>query len=569
MVYTVLIYKRIFIKLFLLFFTLTCLNYSQTNISVLNIGLVYSNNSEASSRNRIQYSENMKTWELFLMNNRVKYHIISDSDLDNFRFKGLDVLILPSVNVISEKGYRNLRDFTASGSGLLITGNFGAFDESGKKRDKSIMRDLGGFEIERLSERPLPSVKHSLRANSIISGNMLAGSLFNIHSSEPVFKAHGRSAWVELAGVYPDFEEKVFATETDATGLVITQFGRGRILWFGFPIYSVKFLLEDHSPSEVLLNSLNFLAGNPVIRINNFPSEYKAAVITVNFLNNPDIYSGAIADYFISAKIFTENYFDGRAAYLYESQLRNLFESGSVNLLLDPQSADGSAADIIKRAMNSFSKISGKQSLALKTGEKQYRKLISEENISSLITEDNSLLIKSGNSYKGLNSCTNIFGYPDAGDRLSIINHYKRLVNKAVDHSSLLIVSVIDEFNFSDGTKDLGFVSEVFEYMKKQEFWFTNIEELSNWMDRRKNLIINFEQKNKNSFVLSIKNANNESIEDVSLTVFAGQFTPEVRLASNSSNAYLKDSDQKKEYKLHIPEIKGTEIIQFELLIGK
>lgn len=503
------------------------------------------------------------------MNNRVKYHIISDSDLDNFRFKGLDVLILPSVNVISEKGYRNLRDFTASGSGLLITGNFGAFDESGKKRDKSIMRDLGGFEIERLSERPLPSVKHSLRANSIISGNMLAGSLFNIHSSEPVFKAHGRSAWVELAGVYPDFEEKVFATETDATGLVITQFGRGRILWFGFPIYSVKFLLEDHSPSEVLLNSLNFLAGNPVIRINNFPSEYKAAVITVNFLNNPDIYSGAIADYFISAKIFTENYFDGRAAYLYESQLRNLFESGSVNLLLDPQSADGSAADIIKRAMNSFSKISGKQSLALKTGEKQYRKLISEENISSLITEDNSLLIKSGNSYKGLNSCTNIFGYPDAGDRLSIINHYKRLVNKAVDHSSLLIVSVIDEFNFSDGTKDLGFVSEVFEYMKKQEFWFTNIEELSNWMDRRKNLIINFEQKNKNSFVLSIKNANNESIEDVSLTVFAGQFTPEVRLASNSSNAYLKDSDQKKEYKLHIPEIKGTEIIQFELLIGK
>ncbi len=569
MVYTVFTYKWILIQSLLLLFIFNGLNFSQSNISDLNIGLVYSHNSETSSRNPVQYSENMKQWELFLMNSRVKYHMLSDSDLENFRFKGLDVLILPSVNVISEKAYRNLRDFTASGSGLLVTGNFGTFDQSGKKRDKSIMRDLGGFEIDRLSDKPLTSVKHSLRANTIISGNMPAGSLFNIMGSEPVFKAHKRSALVESAGVYPDFEEKVFATETDATGLVITQFGRGRILWFGFPIYSIKFLLEDHSPSEVLLNSLHYLAGNPVIKINNFPSEYKAAVIPVNFINNPDIYSGAIADYFISNKIFTENFFNGRVAHLYENQIRKIYESGSVNLLLDPQSADESTPDIIKRGMNIVLKISEKQSLSLKTGEKHYRRLISEKNISSLITEDNSLLIKSGNSYRGLNSCVNIFGYPDAGDRLSIINHYKRLINRAVDHSSLMIVSVIDEFNFSDGTKDLGFVSEVFEFMKKQEFWFTNIEEFSRWMNKRKKLIVNYEQKNKNRLLISIENTNGESIEDVSLTVFAGQFTPEVRLASNSSNAYLKESDQKKEYKLHIPEIKGTEIIQFELLIGK
>ena len=75
------------------------------------IGIVYSEKTK-----QLIYPQNkdfypIQNWELFFLNRKISYTVINDEQLDDNDFDFLDLLILPSVEVLSENAKENLKIF--------------------------------------------------------------------------------------------------------------------------------------------------------------------------------------------------------------------------------------------------------------------------------------------------------------------------------------------------------------------------------------------------------------------------------------------------------------------------
>ena len=89
------------------FFTISSLSTAQVKIAVL-----YSKLSEQHSPNNSQnIIEEITSWELFLMQNKIPYKVIYDDDLESGIEDEFDILILPSVELISKTEMEELKKF--------------------------------------------------------------------------------------------------------------------------------------------------------------------------------------------------------------------------------------------------------------------------------------------------------------------------------------------------------------------------------------------------------------------------------------------------------------------------
>ena len=94
----------------------------------IKIGIVYSEKTKQLIYPQDKNFNPIQDWELFFLNRKISYSVVSDEMLDENDFNELDVLILPSVEVLSENAAENLFAFLKAGKGLLIFGKFDVYD---------------------------------------------------------------------------------------------------------------------------------------------------------------------------------------------------------------------------------------------------------------------------------------------------------------------------------------------------------------------------------------------------------------------------------------------------------
>ena len=100
--------------------------YAQQKIAIL-----YSDLSEKiGDINSNKVIDVITVWELFLMQENIPYSVIYDDDLESGIEGEYEILILPSVNIISNEQFEQLNNFLSSGNSIICSGSKLLFQES-------------------------------------------------------------------------------------------------------------------------------------------------------------------------------------------------------------------------------------------------------------------------------------------------------------------------------------------------------------------------------------------------------------------------------------------------------
>ena len=88
------------------------------------IAILYSELTEkVDNSNSNKVIDAITAWELFLMQDKIPYSVIYDDDLESGIDDEFDILILPTVNFISNEQMEELQNFLASGKSIISTGS--------------------------------------------------------------------------------------------------------------------------------------------------------------------------------------------------------------------------------------------------------------------------------------------------------------------------------------------------------------------------------------------------------------------------------------------------------------
>jgi hypothetical protein len=274
--------ENIFTIFFLLFTFPTSL---PQEINYINIGIVHSELTKQLLYKNDNEFYPILDWELLLLNKKISYSVIEDQDLNNFGFNEIDVLILPSVEILSDQALENLKEFLSIGKSIFIFGKLGSFDPQLKTRRPEALEILTGLKTEELSVENEISEQFFFNSNFLTqdlneeSGYLILNKLNPLYAEEIPLKTN-------ILGNYMLDGSKESNVNYSA-GATAIENEKGKILWFGFQLSQVS-LDEENKPffDQIILNAINWLAGNPLIWVNDFPAFYGSATLFSVWVDN-------------------------------------------------------------------------------------------------------------------------------------------------------------------------------------------------------------------------------------------------------------------------------------------
>ena len=232
-------------------------------------------------------------WEIFFLNHKISYEVIDDIGLDDFDFRDTDVLILPSVEVLSVDAKENLKEFLDLGGGVLILGKLGEFDEVGRRVKTDILSEISGIKANVMQNQSNTAYKLKINKSNILvksssSPNLLILNQFPIYYDEALLESSS-----VLASVNETKNES--ASSTVYPCITSVEKGNGRIIWFGFQLSQISANANETIPlSELIFNSINWLAKKPEVWINRFPDKYNSLSIFTFIVDDTKIFNEQI-----------------------------------------------------------------------------------------------------------------------------------------------------------------------------------------------------------------------------------------------------------------------------------
>lgn len=289
----------------------------------LNLVLVYPELTKTLLYNTDSKFEPTDSWELYLMSNHFNYRMIQDKYLDEINDQD-DVVIIPSLEAVTEEMIENIEEILSKGKGILITGNFAAFDAEGN-RTGEFQRKILDLQISFIAGVNSVSINHTLIGNTPFSYNLMPGFKILLQSKPELYYGARISDKSISVGSY--FPADNILPDT-LPGIISEIKLPGRLLWFGFDFVQ----LIGSERDEFLLNSFNWLASKPVSFVNYLPGEYKSAGIIYKNIERPadlnyidSSYSFQKINFFMTPAIFETS----------KAELKNLFDSSNIDVIWD------------------------------------------------------------------------------------------------------------------------------------------------------------------------------------------------------------------------------------------
>ena len=292
-------------------------SYSQTKIASL-----YSHYSEKNPDiNSHKVIDEITLWEIFLMQEKISYNVIYDSDLESGIVGDFDILVLPNVNSISEDEINSIKEFLQNGNSVLCVGSRLSLDEKGNFIGNDNTNDLFGIRVKEYFKKEL--------------------SLFQSWSLDPSFLENLNSIEIQISTKYRPLICYEFGLKASPLGLIkegknlnsaiaYGQAEKGKFIWLGFNFDDVSGgNLQEKDLRNFIKNAFNWLDKTPDIYIANFPDNKNSALV-IALQNSPNLKSDLIE------KLLK----DGREPYLLLSPEQTLAQAiktklNDDNLILD------------------------------------------------------------------------------------------------------------------------------------------------------------------------------------------------------------------------------------------
>ncbi|HAB51608.1 MAG: hypothetical protein A2315_08715 [Ignavibacteria bacterium RIFOXYB2_FULL_35_12] len=278
----------------LIFITIFCTNLSAQQKK---IALLYPQNTIAlPSENTLWLTDNFYRWELFLIQNKYKYEIIIDDDLEDGLSDEYTLLILPAAKCLTENEIRSIKEFMNEGNSILSTLGIGVFDPVGKWKGWGDLEQIFGVSFVSEITQKEGSRIHTLFGATPISSNIPPGFRLQITTYDKPVEVRIMSENTFPLGYWQNsiipFEGKNKIDNT--TSAVFGNYGKGNFVWLGFEFSAVVGAKEHQKTSNQLFkNIIHWLTDELVVQLETWPNgKQSAAVLSCdvefkfNYINN-------------------------------------------------------------------------------------------------------------------------------------------------------------------------------------------------------------------------------------------------------------------------------------------
>ncbi len=148
------------------------------------VALLYSNYSEKLlPKNSTFVHDQITFWELFFIQNKISYAVITDNDLESGLSDDYSVLVLPNSVVLSKDELNNIELFLKEGKSVFANKIVGEKDQNGKERGKEILNTLFGLSYNGVIGKTELSKVHSIKGDTPLSINVPAGFRLRVDAS--------------------------------------------------------------------------------------------------------------------------------------------------------------------------------------------------------------------------------------------------------------------------------------------------------------------------------------------------------------------------------------------------
>jgi hypothetical protein len=507
-------------------FLLTSLTISTAqSLNDITVGIVHSEKTKQLLHKNDNNFYPILDWELFFLNQKVSYKTYEDKDLDNFEFKDTDVLILPSVEILTDQALENLKEYIQLGGNLFVLGELGSVDNELNAVKPDALEKLTGLKTSGLPVANEISEKLIIGSSNILSQNISENiSLLVLNHLTPLYISEMPSSG-KLLGSY----QSIHSNDSSYFGIVSMEQGKSRIFWMGCQISQIS-LREDEKfkLEKVIDNAIKWLSGKPSVWINCLPSVHRSVTFfsfVIGNLNSPLDKQVAFAD---EADIKLNLFISPSEVLQHADELYTLSSVGDLNLMFD-------WFDYLEVKPDSTKKILSECWKRLKKASSQKYFGVYIKNIGS----DEFLILDP-------DSC---FDFTlDASSKLILVKNHKqiRLINKLLLNDFYSIINTIEEngnnkpenfselyaeIKFSGGivthlfnetfTEELpGYIKKIISAAAEEQSYITTFSDYISWIDAKKYLSVSIEDiPDESKLLLKLKNSGERLMEYIGIVI--------------------------------------------------
>ncbi len=247
------------------------------------VALLYSNYTEKLLTNDLTLVHDQITfWELFFIQNKINYSVITDEDLESGLSDDYSVLVLPNSIVLSDAELNNVKLFLREGNSVFANKLVGEKDQNGKVRGSQILNTLFGLSYQGIINKSELSKIHSIIGNTPLSINIPSGFRLRVNASKLPDKAKVNSIYTHALGYWynDDFPYAGLPEDSLTTAIAYGNKDKGRFVWIGFDFTEVVgSKIHQDALNNLLVNSISWLQGKNSIWIETWPHGKNSAVI--------------------------------------------------------------------------------------------------------------------------------------------------------------------------------------------------------------------------------------------------------------------------------------------------
>jgi peptidoglycan/xylan/chitin deacetylase (PgdA/CDA1 family) len=512
-------------------------------------------------------NDNISTWKKFLDDQKLKFEIITDQDIENGKHIKYNLIVLPGTKSISDREALQIKKYLENGGGVFATGGIGSFSNDGKWRGWEYLNQVFGLQFSHEIKPDEFSKIHTVCGSLPITANIPTGFPLKVATWDrpmAVEVLDPRTTQVSFWYNYRMDDGLVREEIKKSAGIAFGKFGKGRFMWMGFELNSIIGVQEDYIFFERLFsNSIKWLTYSPIAYVRDWPTGYEAAAVIMPVLSDKPENINNLLPIIKSEGVSATFFIDPTLAETNQEVIKKISSYGEVGALVDI----GYLSSINDKSnkLNSYND----QLKKLTTAKTKLEK-ISGSNVSGVLPfyglfDNNTLnaVVNSNLKYVLTDSLT------DRSVPKTIIRGDKRIITMtktARDDYEVIrdFGLTLPEFQFYTYQEDLdrvlfeggmyilklhtdyqcredyvGVVKDVIKELKKKKYWISTATEIQKWYEKRDYIEVRTDRRGKTRVALKVSNPGVEEINnlviDLDLNDFAKNITIDSELIGTKS----------------------------------
>jgi len=505
-------------------------------------------------------NDNIATWKKFLEDQKLKYEIISDQNIEDGKLSKYKLVVLPGTKSISDREALQIKKYLENGGSVFATGGIGSFSNDGKWRGWEYLNQVFGLQFSHEIKPDEFSKIHTVCGSLPITANIPTGFPLKVATWDrpmAVEVLDPRTTQVSFWYNYRMDDGLVREEIKKSAGIAYGKFGRGRFMWMGFELNSIIGVQEDYIFFERLFsNSINWLMYAPIAYVRDWPTGYEAAAVIMPVLsgspekiNNllPIIKSeGISATFFVNPELAESNSDIVRKVSAY-GEIGALVDIGYLASINDKSNKLNSYNDQLSKlssAKNKLERITGSPV----SGVLPFYGLFDNNTLTAVINSNLKYVLTDSLTDRSVPK-TIIRGdnriitmTKTARDDYEVIRDfglalpefqfytYQEDLDRVLFEGGMYILKLHTDYQCREDY--VGVVKDVIKELKKKKFWISTATEIQKWYEKRDYIEIRTDRRGKTRVALKVSNPGVEAINNLVIDLDLNDFAKNISISS-------------------------------------